>query len=99
MANESGSVEKNSGSIHEVEDIGKGHGDDVYEGHILVEHERAVAERKLVRKLDMRLMPMIFLIYIMNYVSEYLVSIFLQRADTKGCTIDRCMPKFCPLNV
>jgi len=30
--------------------------------------ERLLAERKLVRKLDMRLLPTIFLIYIMNYI-------------------------------
>lgn len=36
--------------------------------------ERLLAERKLVRKLDMRVMPTIILIYIMNYidVSAYL---------------------------
>lgn len=30
--------------------------------------ERAIAERKLVRKLDMRMLPTIVLIYIMNYI-------------------------------
>ena len=30
--------------------------------------ERAIAERKLVRKLDMRMLPIIVLIYIMNYI-------------------------------
>ena len=30
--------------------------------------ERVLAERKLVRKLDMRLLPTIFLIFIMNYI-------------------------------
>ena len=30
--------------------------------------ERLLAERKLVRKLDMRLIPTIFVIYIMNYI-------------------------------
>ncbi|KAF8160635.1 major facilitator superfamily domain-containing protein [Crassisporium funariophilum] len=33
-------------------------------------HERTVAERKLVRKLDMRLLPTIFLIFIMNYIDR-----------------------------
>ncbi|KAF7365095.1 MFS general substrate transporter [Mycena venus] len=32
--------------------------------------ERLVAERKLVRKLDMRLLPTIFLIFIMNYIDR-----------------------------
>ena len=30
--------------------------------------ERLLAERRLVRKLDMRLIPTIFVIYIMNYI-------------------------------
>jgi hypothetical protein len=30
--------------------------------------ERLLAERKLVHKLDMRLLPTIFVIYIMNYI-------------------------------
>ena len=29
---------------------------------------RAAAERRLKRKLDMRLLPMVFLIFIMNYI-------------------------------
>ncbi|CAA7261868.1 unnamed protein product [Cyclocybe aegerita] len=32
--------------------------------------ERVLAERKLIRKLDMRLLPTIFLIYIMNYIDR-----------------------------
>jgi len=31
-------------------------------------HERMLAERDLVRKLDMRLLPTVFLIFIMNYI-------------------------------
>jgi hypothetical protein len=31
--------------------------------------ERQSAERRLVRKLDMRLIPGIFIIYIMNYIN------------------------------
>lgn len=30
--------------------------------------ERLLAERKLVRKLDVRLIPTVFLIFIMNYI-------------------------------
>lgn len=30
--------------------------------------ERLLAERRLVRKLDMRLIPTIFIIFIMNYI-------------------------------
>lgn len=39
--------------------------------------ERILAERKLVRKLDFRLLPTIFLIFIMNYIDvSCVVSIF-----------------------
>jgi len=31
-------------------------------------HERMLAERELLRKLDMRLLPTIFVIFIMNYI-------------------------------
>ena len=34
-------------------------------------HERMLAERKLVRKLDMRLLPTIFLIFILNYIDVW----------------------------
>lgn len=36
--------------------------------------ERAVAEKKLLRKLDYRLLPTVFIIYVMNYidVSQFL---------------------------
>ena len=37
---------------------------------VLHPHQRAKAERALVWKLDMRLMPMIVLIYIMNYIGS-----------------------------
>lgn len=42
--------------------------DNASEKSILDAHDRLYAERRLVRKLDMRLMPMIFLIFIMNYI-------------------------------
>ena len=46
-----------------------GEDDDSYiEGRLLRGDERVVTERKLVRKLDMRLLPCIVLIFIMNYV-------------------------------
>ena len=35
---------------------------------ILADGERKAAERRLIRKLDMRLLPTIILIYIMNYI-------------------------------
>jgi hypothetical protein len=44
----------------------------VPKGEVDISHwtadERARAERKLVRKLDFRLMPMIIVIFIMNYI-------------------------------
>lgn len=42
--------------------------DSASESNILDAQHRVAAERHLVRKLDMRLMPMIFLIFIMNYI-------------------------------
>ena len=39
------------------------------ESNIVVNSERrAEQERRLVRKLDMRLLPMVFIIYVMNYI-------------------------------
>jgi len=38
--------------------------------------EWAVAEHNLVRKLDMRLLPTIFFIYIMNYIDVCVIIIF-----------------------
>lgn len=38
--------------------------------------ERILAERRLVRKLDMRLLPTIFLIFIMNYIDVSFLSSF-----------------------
>lgn len=41
-----------------------------YSAQIMDAQKRAVAERQLVRKLDMRLLPAIFLIYIVNYIDR-----------------------------
>lgn len=41
-------------------------------------HERALAERRLVRKLDLRVLPTIFLIFIMNYIDVRVLTLFLQ---------------------
>ena len=38
------------------------------EGKIFKDEERLAAEKKLVWKLDSRLMPAIFVVFIMNYV-------------------------------
>jgi hypothetical protein len=38
------------------------------DGVLLVNDKRASAERQLVKKLDRRLMPMITLMFIMNYI-------------------------------
>ena len=39
------------------------------------EEDRAAMEKVLVRKLDLRLMPMLVLVYIMNYLDRYLLFI------------------------
>jgi hypothetical protein len=42
--------------------------------------ERIAAERRLVRKLDFRLMPMLFLIFIMNYIDVSTLNFYRMRA-------------------
>jgi hypothetical protein len=83
---ESGSLLKHTSRLQEDEDI---LGEDVpnVEGRLLPDHERSVAERNLVRKLDKRLMPCIFIIYIMNYVSSFAFFSFYFLAKV---TSDRC---------
>ncbi len=39
-----------------------------FDGQLLAQDVRPAAERRLVRMLDMRLLPTIILIYIMNYI-------------------------------
>lgn len=38
--------------------------------HSLADEERDALEKRLVRKLDVRLMPMLVLIYILNYLDR-----------------------------
>lgn len=42
--------------------------------------ELKACEKKLVRKIDARLMPMMILIYIMNYLDRYLLPTLFLRA-------------------
>lgn len=66
--------EKDVGSITQIEHVsGTGQSsvssklqDD--DGELLAEDVRPAAERRLVRMLDMRLLPTIVLIFIMNYI-------------------------------
>ena len=37
--------------------------------------ERAEREKKLVRKIDLRLLPLIILMYILNYLDRYVLSL------------------------
>lgn len=59
-------IEISSGKEQEQDDKSKANVDD--SGQILDTQRRAIAERQLVRRLDMRLLPTIFLIYIVNYI-------------------------------
>ncbi|KAI0767021.1 MFS general substrate transporter [Fomes fomentarius] len=45
-----------------------------FDGQLLAQDVRPAAERRLVRMLDMRLLPTIILIYIMNYIDRVAVS-------------------------
>jgi hypothetical protein len=62
---------------HEEDTFTKSKGDD---GELLHPEVRQYAERKLVRKLDYRLLPTIILIFILNYidVSEQLGRIWIE---------------------
>ena len=75
----------------------------------LSDDEREKLEKHLVRKLDLRLMPMLVLIYIMNYLDRYecppcnsrlpLIS-QLQKCDFGRETCwgyRRTQPNFCPV--
>lgn len=50
------------------------------DGYLLAADVRPSAERALVRKLDMRLLPTIILIFIMNYIDVSLLPMFLDVA-------------------
>lgn len=51
----------------EIDGFDKGR-DEVDELPPLGTEERAIAEKKLLKKLDCRLLPTVFVIYIMNYI-------------------------------
>lgn len=65
-------------SLDEKQDIGVEHvevrppstgsGEGLKDGELLAQDVRPSAERRLVRMLDMRLLPTIILIFIMNYI-------------------------------
>ena len=48
--------------------------------HCLTDAERDALEKRLVRKLDIRLMPMSVLIYILNYLDRY--------GSETGCAVE-----------
>ena len=61
--------EKTQGSIEYVEKTSATDVDvDLKDAELLADDVRPAAERKLVRMLDMRLLPTIVLIFIMNYI-------------------------------
>ena len=67
--------------------------EDLLDGELLSEDVRPAAERRLVRILDMRLLPTIILIYIMNYidVSSLLNGVVLISTHcTTACCCDCC---------
>ena len=57
--------EKSSESFTENVALAQGEPDDFV---LLKEENREAAERHVVRKLDMRLMPTVVIIYLMNYI-------------------------------
>ena len=68
----SDSEEKHGVVVEHVEDAEPYHtlsdGTKLLDGDLLAPEVRIAAERHLVRKLDMRLLPTIIVIYIMNYI-------------------------------
>ena len=56
-------------------------GDD--DGALLLPGVREAAERRLVRKLDYRLLPTVILIYILNYIDVSLIMPSLSSAKSK----------------
>lgn len=70
MSKERDSSSKDGGSIKETETKVTVNSK---EGRILFDSERIAAERRLVRKLDSRLLPMIFFIYV-SHLSKLLRS-------------------------
>lgn len=56
--------------------------------------ERILAERKLVRKLDTRVLPTIFFIFIMNYIdvgSSFIVT-YMESADEEFHSVMASLP-------
>jgi hypothetical protein len=51
----------------------------------LTPEERLAVETRLKRKIDLRLLPMIVLMYIMNYLDRVRVLLVLMLSDTHGC--------------
>jgi hypothetical protein len=47
----------------------------------LTDEERAI-EKKLVRKIDLRIMPLIVLVYLMNYIDRYVFTVL--RCSARG---------------
>ena len=61
--------EKPTGSVEHVERTETSDAlDDMKDGELLAADVRPAAERSLVRRMDMRLLPTIVLIFIMNYI-------------------------------
>ncbi|TCD66551.1 hypothetical protein EIP91_001272 [Steccherinum ochraceum] len=83
--NDSTKDEKAIGSVEHVEQSSR-NSPDVLKEHneLLADDVRPAAERKLVRTLDMRLLPTIVLIFIMNYIDRTAVS----AARLKGIEAD-----------
>ncbi|KAH8087859.1 MFS general substrate transporter [Cristinia sonorae] len=66
--------EKTAGSIEHVEERSSASSVDTRDSELLGADVRPAAERRLVRLMDMRLLPTIVLIFIMNYIDRTAVS-------------------------
>ena len=80
--------EKHDVALEHVEDVepyqALSDGTNLLDGDLLVPEVRVAAERRLVRKLDIRLLPTIILIYIMNYIDVSTSSHLLTSTNDVG---------------
>lgn len=78
-----------AGGIDEVEDAGQ-HDD----GVIGLTEEELIIEKKLVRKIDFIIMPIILLVYLLNWIDRYVfvhsMECFEKKLDWKKTCTDWC---------
>jgi hypothetical protein len=74
---------KDRDAIGEVEKAEATHQEDSDSHHDELTEEEKVLAKKLVRKIDIRIMPLVILVYLMNYIDRYveIAAVCLHCAD------------------